>query len=976
MLALLLFCSLGPGAWGQGRREKADALFNAGIACYQKQDFAGAKEAWEKALPIYRELGLPRQEATTLDHLGWMSRHLSDYSRAASYYEHALRIWEQEKALDNQAQTLNNWGIVAVYLGEYGKALSGYKQALDVWRERGNSREEAASLNNLGVVEAYLGEYGKAVSYYKQALTIWQGLHLFKEHADLLNNLGVEATHLGEYAQAICYYEQALKIYASKALREDEADTLNNLGMAARNLGQYPQALRYYHQALKIYRDLPSQKGEAWTQCNIADGQLEQGEPAKALMLYMRFNAESIRRGRCYLVLGDPAHARDEFLKALQEARSSRNADVLVASLIGLGLVEERGGKPQSGHGYFQEAVEAIEDQRESVFPGERRQFLAGKVWGFQRLEAYEGLVRVLHQGGKSDEAFYWSEHTKARGFMEAMARAPFAAHLGLPWSWRRQEQNLLNRIAAAKQRLEEAFQKGNKELVSGLQRELKGLKQEQEELMTRLRREYPEYASMQYPQPLKASELGLHSVEVLIEFEVTEWETLVFVVRGGRVVKVYRARLTRRELQQKVERFRRCMATIAGSGGRAGWSELDVALAHSLYRCLLELALKEVKPPEKVLLVPDEVLCLLPFEALVEAVPGGEPQWAGSETEKGLYPQGVRYVGDNRVVSYWQSGSALTVTRYLRKAVGGGRMLVVADPIYHERDERLATGANTHWQPEGKLMAMALRGEEASGLRRVVTEESSAVKDYLVWDRVPRLPDTGEFAKRLRERYQASVKPLAGVEACESRLLVEPMEGYGWAVLYALHGIVDERTPYLQQAALLLSNPLVIGEPLKVKVGEEGPEREIDGYWTMSEVMEQKMLTELVGALACHTGEGGVVAGEGVMNLGRAFQYAGARSVLVSLWGVAGESTNLLTEWTLEGMRAGQPKDQALLGARKRLRRAGYEHPFYWAPFILIGERDVVQAQRKYLWIWIVGGAGGVVLLLVLLIAARWRKR
>jgi CHAT domain-containing protein len=157
------------------------------------------------------------------------------------------------------------------------------------------------------------------------------------------------------------------------------------------------------------------------------------------------------------------------------------------------------------------------------------------------------------------------------------------------------------------------------------------------------------------------------------------------------------------------------------------------------------------------------------------------------------------------------------------------------------------------------------------------------------------------------------------------------------------LHGVIDERTPYFRQAALLLSNPLVIGEPLRVKLEGIGLEREIDGYLTMQEVMELEMPTELVGALACHTGEGGIMAGEGVMNLGRAFQYAGARSVLVSLWGVSGESTNMLTKWMLEGMRCGKSKDDALLEARRRLRQAGYEHPFYWAPFILIGERDMV---------------------------------
>jgi len=244
-------------------------------------------------------------------------------------------------------------------------------------------------------------------------------------------------------------------------------------------------------------------------------------------------------------------------------------------------------------------------------------------------------------------------------------------------------------------------------------------------------------------------------------------------------------------------------------------------------------------------------------------------------------------------------------------------------------------------------------------------------VKGYMKWSRVSRLPDTKEFAEGLKKRYGDEVKVLTGADASESRLWLEELRIYGLSVLLAIHGIIDERLPYMRQAALLLSNPLVIGEPMKVRV--RGKEREIDGYLTMSEVMEMKMRPELVGALACHSGEGGIEAGEGVMHLGRAFQYAGARSVLVSLWGVAGESTNLLAERLLEGIRGGKDKDEALLEARKSLREAGYEHPFYWASFILIGERNVVRGMGgesgvdlgRYAWL-LVGVVGAVIVLLV----------
>ena len=76
-------------------------------------------------------------------------------------------------------------------------------------------------------------------------------------------------------------------------------------------------------------------------------------------------------------------------------------------------------------------------------------------------------------------------------------------------------------------------------------------------------------------------------------------------------------------------------------------------------------------------------------------------------------------------------------------------------------------------------------------------------------------------------------------------------------------------------------------------------------------------------------------------MGMGRAFQYAGARSVLMSLWSVAEDSTILLTDKFFAYLKQGKDKLEALRLARADVRAAGYEHPFYWAPFILVGETD-----------------------------------
>jgi CHAT domain-containing protein len=76
-------------------------------------------------------------------------------------------------------------------------------------------------------------------------------------------------------------------------------------------------------------------------------------------------------------------------------------------------------------------------------------------------------------------------------------------------------------------------------------------------------------------------------------------------------------------------------------------------------------------------------------------------------------------------------------------------------------------------------------------------------------------------------------------------------------------------------------------------------------------------------------------------MGMGRAFQYAGARSVLMSFWSVAEFASIRLVESFFNNLKAGKNKLEALKLARDEIRDEGYAHPFFWASFVLVGEVD-----------------------------------
>ena len=111
------------------------------------------------------------------------------------------------------------------------------------------------------------------------------------------------------------------------------------------------------------------------------------------------------------------------------------------------------------------------------------------------------------------------------------------------------------------------------------------------------------------------------------------------------------------------------------------------------------------------------------------------------------------------------------------------------------------------------------------------------------------------------------------------------------------------------------------------------------DGWLTAADVMQLHLNDALVMLSACESGRGTVFLGDEVIGLPRAFLGAGAASVVVSLWLVQDESTaTLMTHWYRQ-LRERMGRTAALRSAQQALRER-YPHPYYWAPFILIGQR------------------------------------
>ena len=135
--------------------------------------------------------------------------------------------------------------------------------------------------------------------------------------------------------------------------------------------------------------------------------------------------------------------------------------------------------------------------------------------------------------------------------------------------------------------------------------------------------------------------------------------------------------------------------------------------------------------------------------------------------------------------------------------------------------------------------------------------------------------------------------------------------------------------------SALAFSRPEALGHPVT---------KEDDGYLQAWEILEQlKLNADLVVLSTCELGLGEMIGGEGLIGMTRAFQYAGARSVVAALWEVSDESTAALMTTFYRELKMGASKDAALQRAMATVRnnksRPIWRHPYYWASFVLTGD-------------------------------------
>lgn len=241
----------------------ASCALALGIVRRLTGDQIGALEAGQVALEILHDSGNHDLEVSALNHIGNVYSDQGRYIEAIETYRKAVTVCRKASDWAEEGRALNNIGTILLAQGNYVEALEAFWKVLDIARLWNDRSMEASAYNNIGSAYNAQGFRVAALDAYQKALSIFQDIQDRAEEGNTLNNIGSIYSDQGRYAQALESYAQALAIHQEFRYRVREGITLGNIGTVYNSLGDRARAIEMYRQALDIARETGNRAGEA-----------------------------------------------------------------------------------------------------------------------------------------------------------------------------------------------------------------------------------------------------------------------------------------------------------------------------------------------------------------------------------------------------------------------------------------------------------------------------------------------------------------------------------------------------------------------------------------------------------------------------------------------------------------------------------------------------------------------------------------
>lgn len=912
-------------------QESGDQKLEAG-------DLNGAKADFLRSRRLFFALGKPADAVSSGMGLAMSEVYRGKYQRGRDVL---LQSRDSLLALDPQNDSLmaNVYGLLgSVYnlLGDQEKALETALEAVAVKKRIPGLEAGELEYNYylIGAIYFERNDFAHAIEYERAARKGYLAAGMVQEYAETGINLGLALVRNGQYEEALQVLNETEKLADLSRLEpQQRAALFLNLGLANLELNRTDSAREAFLR-VKAMPDV-EEKHYAMAVANLGFLYYQQGLAGPAIehlnlaITSLRFQGQPDpdEMGKLRLHLAQAYrlnHEHEAALRAvedgiLRQLYLSTNIEIDTVSNYSrpcdrrtlLRLLYERAtllkimGRPKEAQEAYRNAFTVIDLMRHTFLGEDSRQFLATYVQPIyeESLELTWELYDRNQQADYFEEALMIAERNKAVLLLEAMQEATARRGDGtgyqLPDSLIEAERTLKSDIAWYQKQLYLSENAADRSRIGLYEGYLIDKQSQLDRLETKIQSEFPFLGRRGIGK--QSDEENKVSLAALQTFCQTKNRAVLEYFAGKR--HTYALMISADTLvferfyatdRDSIARYRRAISdwNFIYDQPARAWLEVKSG-GRSFYRRLLEPLFRGSIPPALVVIL-DGHLSYLPFEALLTDESG----------EEGNYSS-LPYLIRQCEISYAYSAKLLLSTSSSHLAVKyTGKALAFA-PEYSQPNEDSPKTENESLNRTG---AVALPGarEEVRALSRHLKVESYSG----------------------RTATEAQFKARAGAHA----------------VLHlAMHGILDDAKAdysYLDFA------------PERIQLGQ----RREDGSLFAYELEQMRLPAQLVVLSACETGTGQLVKGEGVLSLARGFRFAGAQSVVMSLWKLEDRSTAQLMDLFYGGLADEMGKGNALRKAKLAYLDQADDftsHPGFWAGLVLIGNTDSLhKPMAPYPWI------------------------
>ena len=918
-------------------QEKYSSLVDRGEQSRLKGDFDLSIQCFEEALVHAKRMDEMSDQVQVLYELGLLSWNIGQIDSSTKFYQEALSLTNE-----NMQEANNNllFSIDISRLYQDGKryrnqsqlqdSINSFKQAVAL-AQKINSREHLVKcLRQLGVTYWEINNVDGFYKTTKQALELAKAIHHRTEEGSCSYNIGLYYNNIHDYSQALKYYEEALYIFRETDSISYESNCLGNISDIYIQLGNYEKALQNLTDVLLIDRQIDEDLYVAMDLNNIGVIYRKKGlqsDRSEDLVMALTAFEESLfisrqiqdkkiqvqclsNMGTVYSDLKKYSEALRYMLLGLDIAESLKDKEEVAIILLNMGTVYTKQGKYEKATEMFDKALDLAYQINEKTILWEAH---AKAGFAFKEMNNYG---HALDHFNKSIELI---EDIRSKIHLEELKATYFGSDGRIDSYYNlvdllfhmSKEYPDQNHIKDAFETMEKAKARAFLDRLELSQIEFgrdvnPDLLDQKDELM----KDISNINSLLIRPGLNQEQKHLNKLN---EFE-QKLETLNRKIRLDSPSYANLKQLLPVSLEEaqaslpdgSTAYFAYCIGTNCSysfviTKERINVFELppaDILRAevkdylqiitdkdHLNFQSGYKLFSLLVQPGleqglNRIIFIPDDILHFLPFETLL--------------TQK----DNLRWLVQDYRVSYVPSITSFR--EILLRKTGKNRkkdILSFGNPYFGEYD-----GTENSYA--------ALSPDDTRSDFRLIPLRYSQME-------VQKLATL--FKKNKRDVY-------TGEKATETSLKQADLADYK-IIHFATHGLIDNRNP--ARSSIVLS--------LRDQSSE-------DGFLQMREVFDLKMDADLVTLSACQTGLGQFIEGEGIEGINRAFFFAGASSVLMSLWAVNDQASYQFMQRFYTHLRSSDSIVDALRQSKiEMINSEALSHPFYWAGFVVSGKADKV---------------------------------